>query len=232
MFSFKSHASVFFYIQNIYYNTGSCCGISINSLLLNGHIVLIPVVLMLLWAVCISELQCRNLQISWTHALRQIVINCYKYHGREDLLPAFTDDDDKTSGTVGVIRHKADSPPSQSPLHTTQVHPFPPLSVVMWLTSCPKLTLSAGNYYSETVVVWPPLCIFYSLHVLDQSAKQLSHLSNFMVSDFGSVDFYYVCFLLGYKRDKIYLSGTYVRFIVISKPHGVFDFWFCYQVWV
>lgn len=32
--------------------------------------------------------------MSWTHALRQIVINCYKYHGREDLLPAFTEDDD------------------------------------------------------------------------------------------------------------------------------------------
>ena len=30
--------------------------------------------------------------MSWTHALRQIVINCYKYHGREDLLPAFTEE--------------------------------------------------------------------------------------------------------------------------------------------
>lgn len=71
---------------------------------------------------CISELQCRNLQISWTHALRQIVINCYKYHGREDLLPAFTDDEDKT-GTVGVIsRHRVESPPSHSPPTTAQVH--------------------------------------------------------------------------------------------------------------
>ncbi|XP_067127016.1 DNA-binding protein P3A2-like isoform X3 [Centruroides vittatus] len=34
-------------------------------------------------------------KVSWTHALREIVINCYKYHGREDLLPAFTEDDDK-----------------------------------------------------------------------------------------------------------------------------------------
>ncbi|XP_047529596.1 DNA-binding protein Ewg isoform X3 [Vanessa atalanta] len=33
-------------------------------------------------------------KMSWTHALRQIVINCYKYHGREDLLPAFTEDED------------------------------------------------------------------------------------------------------------------------------------------
>ena len=37
------------------------------------------------------------LQISWTHALRQIVINCYKFHGREDLLPAFSEEDDKSN---------------------------------------------------------------------------------------------------------------------------------------
>ena len=37
------------------------------------------------------------MQISWTHALRQIVINCYKYHGREDLLPAFSEDDEKAN---------------------------------------------------------------------------------------------------------------------------------------
>ncbi|XP_063242795.1 DNA-binding protein Ewg-like isoform X2 [Bacillus rossius redtenbacheri] len=55
--------------------------------------------------------KCRNLQISWTHALRQIVINCYKYHGREDLLPAFSEDDEKPgvsgggagTGTVGTV---------------------------------------------------------------------------------------------------------------------------------
>ncbi|PSN43063.1 hypothetical protein C0J52_11457 [Blattella germanica] len=41
-------------------------------------------------------------KISWTHALRQIVINCYKYHGREDLLPAFSEDDDKTNITVSA----------------------------------------------------------------------------------------------------------------------------------
>jgi len=36
-------------------------------------------------------------KISWTHALRQIVINCYKYHGREDLLPAFSEEDEKAN---------------------------------------------------------------------------------------------------------------------------------------
>ena len=32
--------------------------------------------------------------MSWTHALRTIVKNCYKHHGREDLLPEFGDDKD------------------------------------------------------------------------------------------------------------------------------------------
>jgi len=40
-------------------------------------------------------------KVSWTHALRQIVINCYKFHNREDLLPAFSEDDDKTDGKEG-----------------------------------------------------------------------------------------------------------------------------------
>ncbi|KAI5751827.1 hypothetical protein M8J77_011231 [Diaphorina citri] len=59
-------------------------------------------------------------KISWTHALRQIVINCYKFHGREDLLPAFTDDEDAglvdvkpslaQSQHVGVLKyHKSDN---------------------------------------------------------------------------------------------------------------------------
>lgn len=80
-----------------------------------------------------------KLQISWTHALQQIVINCYKYHGREDLLPSFNEEEDKSamqvasniintsqsngSAQVGVIRlHKPDSPPVQSPLDNTQVY--------------------------------------------------------------------------------------------------------------
>lgn len=38
--------------------------------------------------------RCLYCQISWTRALRQIVINCYKYHGREDLLPTFSEEDE------------------------------------------------------------------------------------------------------------------------------------------
>lgn len=29
--------------------------------------------------------------------MRQIVINCYKYHGREDLLPAFSEEDERAN---------------------------------------------------------------------------------------------------------------------------------------
>lgn len=44
--------------------------------------------------------------------MRQIVINCYKFHGREDLLPTFTEEDDKNniqlhtnvSSSVGVLK--------------------------------------------------------------------------------------------------------------------------------
>lgn len=39
-------------------------------------------------------------QVSWTHALRQIVINCYTYHGREDLLPAFSEEDEKANANA------------------------------------------------------------------------------------------------------------------------------------
>lgn len=46
-------------------------------------------------------------QVSWTHALRQIVINCYRFHGREDLLPAF-EEDDKDKGS------KSPTPPQLS----------------------------------------------------------------------------------------------------------------------
>lgn len=42
-----------------------------------------------------------KLKFSWTHALRQIVSNCYEYHGRQDLLPASTDDDDKDKPSNG-----------------------------------------------------------------------------------------------------------------------------------
>ncbi|XP_077267344.1 DNA-binding protein Ewg isoform X4 [Temnothorax americanus] len=53
-------------------------------------------------------------KISWTHALRQIVINCYKYHGREDLLPAFSEDDDKSNVLIQQATPHSSSHPSSS----------------------------------------------------------------------------------------------------------------------
>ncbi|XP_037298817.1 DNA-binding protein Ewg isoform X3 [Manduca sexta] len=44
-------------------------------------------------------------KMSWTHALRQIVVNCYKYHGREDLLPAFTEEDEKGPPTQPMSQY-------------------------------------------------------------------------------------------------------------------------------
>ncbi|XP_011881156.1 PREDICTED: DNA-binding protein P3A2 isoform X3 [Vollenhovia emeryi] len=58
--------------------------------------------------------KCDPLQISWTHALRQIVINCYKYHGREDLLPAFNEDDDKSNVLIQQATPHSSSHPSSS----------------------------------------------------------------------------------------------------------------------
>jgi len=50
--------------------------------------------------------------VSWTHALRQIVINCYKYHGREDLLPAFSEDSsEETNRPAKTI--KSETEPSE-----------------------------------------------------------------------------------------------------------------------
>jgi nuclear respiratory factor 1 len=40
------------------------------------------------------------LKVSWTHALRTIVKNCYKHHGREDLLPEFHEDNMVTHHTT------------------------------------------------------------------------------------------------------------------------------------
>ncbi|ELU11897.1 hypothetical protein CAPTEDRAFT_221267 [Capitella teleta] len=40
-------------------------------------------------------------KVSWTHALRTIVRNCYKHHGREDLIPEFADDHPPPGTGVG-----------------------------------------------------------------------------------------------------------------------------------
>ncbi|KOB75863.1 putative DNA-binding protein Ewg [Operophtera brumata] len=52
--------------------------------------------------------------MSWTHALRQIVVNCYKFHGREDLLPAFNEDEDKPpTASLAACMEGAGTPPHE-----------------------------------------------------------------------------------------------------------------------
>ncbi len=56
-------------------------------------------------------------RVSWTHALRQIVINCYRYHCREDLLPTFADNDENevvVSPSSGVSVNAPLPPPPGS----------------------------------------------------------------------------------------------------------------------
>lgn len=61
---------------------------------------------------------CVFIKVSWTHALRQIVINCYKYHGREDLLPAFSEDEDKNTNS-NQTKEKVKSRSSHASINVT-----------------------------------------------------------------------------------------------------------------
>lgn len=46
--------------------------------------------------------------------MRQIVINCYKFHGREDLLPAFNEEDDKSNVLIQATAHSSSHPSHSS----------------------------------------------------------------------------------------------------------------------
>ena len=41
--------------------------------------------------------------LSWTNALRSVVRNCYRYHGREELLDAFSHTGEPQPQQVGVV---------------------------------------------------------------------------------------------------------------------------------
>ncbi|CAB3361225.1 Hypothetical predicted protein [Cloeon dipterum] len=101
---------------------------------------------------CLCSGSCRSMkvlfrvQISWTHALRQIVINCYKFHGRDDLLPAFNEDEESKpsvqalNSTIKV--HKITSPnlTSAGQQQTQVVQQFAP--AVLQTISNPDGTVS------------------------------------------------------------------------------------------
>ncbi|XP_048488989.1 DNA-binding protein Ewg isoform X5 [Plutella xylostella] len=80
-------------------------------------------------------------KMSWTHALRQIVINCYKYHGREDLLPAFSEDEEKgpQTATVGDMSQYAPA------MLQTITNPDGTVSLIQVDPNNPIITLPDGT---------------------------------------------------------------------------------------
>jgi len=89
-------------------------------------------------------------KISWTHALREIVTSCYRYHGREDLLPVFKEDEEE-----GGVSHKKETDEeaieakvaralgSASPVAVKNLPPSPEQGVTVTLTAGPNGQLIA-----------------------------------------------------------------------------------------
>ncbi|VEN50268.1 unnamed protein product [Callosobruchus maculatus] len=82
-------------------------------------------------------------KISWTHALRQIVINCYKFHGREDLLPAFTEEDEKANAAATANANMS-TQYAPTVLHTI-TNPDGTVSIVQVDPNNPIITLPDGT---------------------------------------------------------------------------------------
>ncbi|XP_037914008.1 DNA-binding protein Ewg isoform X3 [Hermetia illucens] len=89
-------------------------------------------------------------KISWTHALRKIVINCYRYHGREDLLPTFSDEEDKVNqmvnngNNVSTTTTGSTNNYTQTVLSTIQ-NPDGTLSLIQVDPNNPIITLPDGT---------------------------------------------------------------------------------------
>merc|ERR1719278_173846 len=77
-------------------------------------------------------------QLSWTHALREIVINCYKFHGRDDLLPKFTEEEEVKR--VPVARKV-----SNYPVVSTIPNPDGTVSIIHVDPNNPVITLPDGT---------------------------------------------------------------------------------------
>lgn len=82
-------------------------------------------------------------KISWTHALRQIVINCYKFHGREDLLPAFSEEDEKANAAA-TANANINAQYAPTVLHTI-TNPDGTVSIVHVDPNNPIITLPDGT---------------------------------------------------------------------------------------
>lgn len=92
-------------------------------------------------------------KVSWTHALRQIVINCYKFHGREDLLPAFSDDEEKN--TNSHTKEKVKSRSSHSGINLTNMTANHNVATVSTLSAETTATLQAAAQGVNTLYAQP-----------------------------------------------------------------------------
>ncbi|XP_030071913.1 nuclear respiratory factor 1 isoform X3 [Microcaecilia unicolor] len=101
-------------------------------------------------------------QVSWTQALRTIVKNCYKQHGREDLLYAF--EDQQTQQQVATTHSIAHLVPSQTVVQTIS-NPDGTVSLIQVGTGATVATLADASELPTTVTVAQ---VNYSTLVLKQ----------------------------------------------------------------
>ncbi|XP_053319074.1 nuclear respiratory factor 1 isoform X2 [Spea bombifrons] len=91
----------------------------------------------------------QKLRVSWTQALRTIVKNCYKQHGREDLLYAFEDQQTQQVTTTHGIAHLV---PSQTVVQTIS-NPDGTVSLIQVGTGATVATLADASELPTTVTV-------------------------------------------------------------------------------
>uniref|UniRef100_A0A1A9ZWX0 Nuclear respiratory factor 1 NLS/DNA-binding dimerisation domain-containing protein n=1 Tax=Glossina pallidipes TaxID=7398 RepID=A0A1A9ZWX0_GLOPL len=98
-------------------------------------------------------------KISWTHALRKIVINCYKYHGREDLLPTFADEEDKINNMISneeedeeekVIMQPVSNNNTITTIQTVSAHQPPPTATANQQVNVVKINSSGTVITTHT----------------------------------------------------------------------------------
>ncbi|XP_062990689.1 nuclear respiratory factor 1 isoform X2 [Elgaria multicarinata webbii] len=87
--------------------------------------------------------------VSWTQALRTIVKNCYKQHGREDLLYAFEDQQTQPATATHSIAHLV---PSQTVVQTFS-NPDGTVSLIQVGTGATVATLADASELPTTVTV-------------------------------------------------------------------------------
>lgn len=120
---------------------------------------------------CVFPCVCLWRQVSWTQALRTIVKNCYKQHGREDLLYAFEDQQVTPQQVAAAATHSiAHLVPSQTVVQTIsnpdgtvsliQVSSGPP--GVLAVTRYDRTLITASNIFKINVIHIPVTPSIYS----------------------------------------------------------------------